>query len=76
MGLFKFIGYLCNFNINTFNHIEKTTNSLGTFLINMVCFDDYNGGKLAKNNNMNFTVELQSFPEEFLKKTSIYNINT
>jgi hypothetical protein len=65
----------CNFNINTYNHIEKSTNSLGTFLINMVCFDDHRGGSLAKTNNMHFTVELQSFPQEFLKKTSIYNIN-
>lgn len=64
----------CNFNVQTFEYIEKITNTVGTFFVNMVCFDDYNGGKYANSNNLKFSVELKSYPKEYIKKMSIHNV--
>ena len=38
----------CNFNVNTYAFIEKLTNPLGTFLVNMVCFDSDDKQQLPK----------------------------
>ena len=64
----------CNFNVNTFSFIEKMTNTLGTFLVNMVCFADTQDSKLSTKNQLKFTVELVSFPPNFIKDNSIYDI--
>ena len=65
----------CNFNITTFSYIEKTTNTLGTFLLNMLCFDSDQIGKLVKTNKLNFIVELTKIPPNFMKKASIYDLD-
>jgi hypothetical protein len=65
----------CNFNINTYAYIEKMTNALGTFLINMVCFEDTQNNNSNPKNQLKFTVELVNFPKNFIKDNSIFNIN-
>jgi hypothetical protein len=64
----------CNFNVQTFSYIEKMTNALGTFLINLVCFSDSQDPNATKN-LLKFNIELISFPPNFIKKNSIYDIN-
>lgn len=64
----------CNFNVKTYTYIEKITNTLGTFLINMVCFSDVQDSKIVEKNKLNFVVELISFPQNFIKNNSIYTI--
>ncbi len=64
----------CNFNVQTFSYIEKMTNSIGTFLVNLVCFSDSNNPNTSKN-LLKFDVELISFPLNFVKQNSIYDIN-
>ena len=65
----------CNFNVNTYAFIEKLTNPLGTFLINMVCFDPDDNRQLPKN-TLNFSVEMSKYPDSYLKDKNIYNLNT
>jgi hypothetical protein len=64
----------CNFNVNTYAFIEKLTNPLGTFLINMVCFDPDDKRQLP-NNTLNFSVEISKYPDSYLKDKNIYNLN-
>ena len=64
----------CNFNIDTYDYIEKLTNPLGTFLINMVCFDQ-NGKRKFPNNTLNFNFEISKFPELYIKQQNIFNLN-
>lgn len=65
----------CNFNIETYAFIEKTTNNLGTFLINMVCFEDTQNTKINPKNQLKFDVEIINFPSNYVKDNSIFNIN-
>jgi hypothetical protein len=65
----------CNFNINTYAFIEKLTNPLGTFLINMVCFDPDDKRQLP-NNTLNFNFEISKYPDSYLKEKNIYNLNS
>ena len=51
----------CNYNVQTYAFIEKITNSLGSFLVNMVCFDSNENRTLPKN-NLNFVIEISKFP--------------
>lgn len=64
----------CNFNVNTYAFIEKLTNPLGTFLINMVCFDPDDKRQLP-NNTLNFNFEISKYPDSYLKEKNIYNLN-
>ena len=64
----------CNFNVKTYSYIEKITNTLGTFLVNMVCFTDVKNSKESSSNQLKFAVELISFPSNFVKENSIFNI--
>lgn len=64
----------CNFNVKTYSYIEKITNTLGTFLVNMVCFSDVQDLKAASKNQLKFTVELINFPPNFVKDNSIFTI--
>jgi len=64
----------CNFNVKTYSYIEKITNTLGTFLVNMVCFSDVKNNKLNKSNQLKFTVELLNFPPNFIKENSVFTI--
>jgi hypothetical protein len=64
----------CNFNVKTYSYIEKITNTLGTFLINMVCFSDVQDSKAVSKNQLKFTVELINFPQNFVKDNSIFKI--
>ena len=65
----------CNFNVNTYAFIEKLTNPLGTFLVNMACFDPDDNRQLPKN-TLNFSVEMSKYPNSYLKDKNIYNLNT
>lgn len=65
----------CNFNVQTYKYIEKMTNNLGTFMINMVCFEDTQNSKANPKNQLKFTVELINFPKNFMKDNSIFDIN-
>jgi len=65
----------CNFNVNTYAFIEKLTNPLGTFLINMVCFDPDDKRQLP-NNTLNFNFEISKYPDSYLKEKNIYNLNS
>lgn len=65
----------CNFNVKTFSYIEKITNTLGTFMVNMVCFEDTKNNKANIKNQLKFTVELISFPNNFIKDNSIFDVN-
>jgi hypothetical protein len=65
----------CNYNVNTYEYIEKITNSLGTFLINMVCFEDTQNNNANPKNQLKFTVELINFPTNFIKNNSLFQIN-
>jgi hypothetical protein len=62
---------MCNFNVKTFDYIEKITNTLGTFFINLVCFAETSD---KVKNELDFMVELKSFPTDFIKKNSLHNI--
>jgi hypothetical protein len=64
----------CNFNVITFSYIEKITNTLGTFLVNMVCFTNVQDNSSTKN-QLKFTVELINFPTNFIKENSVFTIN-
>jgi hypothetical protein len=64
----------CNFNVKTYSYIEKITNTLGTFLVNMVCFSDVQNSTTASKNQLKFTVELINFPPNFVKDNSIFTI--
>ena len=64
----------CNFNVKTYSYIEKITNTLGTFLVNMVCFSDVQDTKETSSNQLKFTVELINFPQNFIKDNSIFTI--
>jgi hypothetical protein len=64
----------CNFNINTYAFIEKITNPLGTFLINMVCFDPDDKRQLPSN-TLNFGIEVNKYSDAYLKEKNIYNLN-
>ena len=50
------------------------TNTLGTFLVNMVCFADTQDTKLSNKNQLKFTAELVSFPPNFVKDNSVFTI--
>ena len=65
----------CNFNVQTFAYIEKMTNRLGTFMVNMVCFEDTQNNKANPKNLLKFTVELVNFPTNFVKDNSVFDIN-
>ena len=64
----------CNFNVKTFSYIEKITNTLGTFLVNMVCFSNVLDTTATSKNQLKFTVELVNFPPNFVKDNSIFTI--
>jgi hypothetical protein len=64
----------CNFNVTTYSYIEKITNTLGTFLINMVCFSDVQDTNTTSKNQLKFVVELINFPPNFVKDNSIFTI--
>lgn len=64
----------CNFNVNTYAFIEKLTNPIGTFLINMVCFDPDDKRQLPSN-TLDFSVEVSKFSDSYLKEKNIYNLN-
>lgn len=64
----------CNFNVKTYSYIEKITNTLGTFLVNMVCFTDVKNSKNIDSNQLQFVVELINFPPNFVKNNSIFTI--
>lgn len=64
----------CNFNVKTYSYIEKITNTLGTFLVNMVCFEDVQNSNKTLSNQLKFAVELISFPPNFIKDNSIFTI--
>lgn len=65
----------CNFNVQTFAYIEKITNNIATFLINMVCFEPTQNSKSNSKNQLKFTVELINFPDNFVRNNSIFNVN-
>jgi len=65
----------CNFNVQTYAYIEKMTNTLGTFMVNMVCFEDTQNNKANPKNQLKFTVELINFPKDFVKDNSIFDVN-
>jgi hypothetical protein len=65
----------CNFNVSTYSYIEKITNTFGTFMINMVCFEDTQNTKANSQNQLKFTVELINFPSNFVKDNSVFEIN-
>jgi hypothetical protein len=65
----------CNFNVQTYTYIEKMTNALGTFMVNMVCFEDTQNDKANPKNQLKFTVELVNFPTNFVKDNSVFDIN-
>lgn len=64
----------CNFNVNNYAFIEKTTNPLGTFLLNMVCFDPDDKRQLPKN-TLNFEIELIQYPSAYINKNSIIDLD-
>ena len=64
----------CNFNVDTYAYIEKLTNPLGTFLINMVCFDS-DQKRIFPNNSLNFNFEISRFPDSYLRERNIKNLN-
>jgi hypothetical protein len=64
----------CNFNVKTYSYIEKITNTLGTFLVNMVCFSDVQDSNATSKNQLKFVVELINFPPNFVKDNSIFTI--
>ena len=64
----------CNFNVQTYAYIEKMTNALGTFMVNMVCFEDTQNNKSNPKNQLKFVVELINFPNNFIKNNSIFDI--
>ncbi len=63
----------CNFNIKTFYGIEKVNTPLpiGAINVNVACYEKESNSK----NRLNFTVELSKFPEDFMKKNSIFSLN-
>jgi hypothetical protein len=67
----------CNYNIKTFDYIEKMTNKLGTFMVNMVCFEKNNiqNNKTNLKKQLKFNVELINFPPDFIKDNSVFDIN-
>lgn len=65
----------CNFNVQTYAYIEKMTNTLGTFMVNMVCFEDTQNNNANPKNQLKFTVELISFPKDFVKDNSVFDVN-
>lgn len=65
----------CKFNVKTFAFIEKITNVLGTFMINLVCFESTSNNNANPKNQLKFTVELVNFPKNFIKDNSIFDIN-
>ena len=65
----------CNFNVKTYSYIEKMTNTLGTFLVNMVCFSDVQNTKESNvSKQLKFIVELISFPSNYIKENSVFTI--
>ena len=64
----------CNFNIQTYAYIEKITNTLGTFMINLVCFEDTANNNANPKNQLKFTVELINFPTNFVKNNSVFSV--
>ena len=64
----------CNFNIQTFAFIEKISNSIGTFLINLVCFDSDSNRSLPSN-TLNFSVEVSKYSEDYLKNVNVVSLN-
>ena len=65
----------CNFNVQTYAYIEKMSNSLGTFMVNMICFEDTQNNNANPKNQLKFTVELLNFPDNFIKDNSVFEIN-
>jgi hypothetical protein len=59
---------VCNYNINTFKDIESVNYDNVNFLVNLVCINSNTDNKL------DFDVELSKFPDNFISKTSIYDI--
>jgi len=59
---------VCNYNINTFKDIESVNSNNINFLTNLVCINS------NTNNKLEFDVELSKFPDNFISKTSIYDI--
>ena len=71
----------CNFNVQTYSYIEKITNTLGTFLVNMICISNTqnsssksNDSTGSTNSQLKFVVELISFPSNFVKNNSVFTI--
>jgi hypothetical protein len=63
----------CNFNIQTYEYIEKITNPLGNFLVNLVCIEN-DLTKQNKDKNLNFIVELVKYPDAYIKQSNILNL--
>ena len=57
---------------NSFAYIEKVTNSSGSFYVNIVGFAD---SQSYSSNKLSFTVELISFPVNYIKDNSLFVIN-
>lgn len=51
------------------------TNRLGTFMVNMVCFEDTQNNKANPKNQLKFIVELVNFSTNFIKDNSVFEIN-
>lgn len=64
----------CNFNVQTYAYIEKISNTLGTFMTNMICFEDTQNNTNSKN-QLKFDVDLISFPTNFVENNSVFQIN-
>jgi hypothetical protein len=64
----------CTYDTTNLNNIERvrSENYAINQFINLVCF-----GKINENSdrNLNITVEISKFPEEYIKKTSLYYLN-
>jgi hypothetical protein len=64
----------CNFNVNTFAGIEKimSPGPLGFVFVNLACINPTSDNS---SNNLSFTIEITKFPDQFIKQSSIYNLN-
>ncbi len=63
----------CEFNIKTFYGIQQvnTPQPIGPINVNVACYEKESESK----NRLNFTVELNKFPSDFMKKNSIFSLN-
>ena len=65
----------CKFNVQTYAYIEKITNTLGTLLVNVVCFQNINTNANPNTNaNLNLNVEMIKMPQDYIKKNTIHKV--